>query len=238
MITTPNDIYADSLSSFYVTNDHFYCEGIARLFEDIVSAAKWSNIIHVQVDELRSADSESGLRATVALDKIHNANGLGHGSPDGKIVITSAMGATLFRAQANETNHTISIPETIPVASQIDNPSYFSDPYRTPSDDASGYLSAGLLRAIDIPRTHTERSAKDGVLVWYLRPKSNLASVVEGSDGWEQNVLFEDDGTNIRSASAAVLVPINPKAEQGKKKAWLFVTGFFSESMIAVNIDL
>lgn len=238
LITTPNDIYADSPSSFYVTNDHFYREGIARLFEDIVSAAKWSNIIHVQVDELRSADPESGLRATVALDKIHNANGLGHGSPDGEIVITSAMSATLFRARADETNHSISILETIPVASQIDNPSYFSDPYRTPSDDASGYLSAGLLRAIDIPRTHTERSAKDGVLVWYLRSKSNLASVVEGPGGWEQHVLFEDDGTNIRSASAAVLVPINPKVEQGKKKAWLFVTGFFSESMIAVKVDL
>ena len=38
--------------------------------------------------------------------------------------------------------------------------------------------------------------------------------------------------------SAAVLVAIDPKLEGGKKKAWLFVTGFLSTNAIAVKVDL
>lgn len=233
LVTTPNDIYASSPFSFYVTNDHFYREGILRTVEDAVSAAKWSNIIHVQIEELESAsDPESGLHATVALQGLQTPNGLGHGKSNDEMLIVSAMGGILYRALPNENNHTISIVETIPMDSQIDNPAYFVDPYRTSDDDASGYLVPGLPRPIDVAKTLLDPSGKDGVLVWYVRPSTQ-------GDVWERRLLFEDDGTNLRSVSTAVLVPIDPKDEEGgKKKAWLFVTGFYSEGMIAVKVDL
>ena len=63
--------------------------------------------------------------------------------------------------------------------------------------------------------------------------------LVEGATEWVKRVLFQDDGSRIRSASAAVVVAIDPKLEEGKKRGWLFVTGFLSESMmIAVKVDL
>ncbi|KAL4995683.1 hypothetical protein BDV10DRAFT_126119 [Aspergillus recurvatus] len=53
----------------------------------------------------------------------------------------------------------------------------------------------------------------------------------------EKRVIFEDDGSNIRSASAAVLVPIEPD-KGASKEAMLFVTGFISRGIITVKADL
>lgn len=72
-------------------------------------------------------------------------------------------------------------------------------------------------------------------MVWYTRPKA--AKEEGGVVEWETRLIFEDDGTNIRSSSTALLVPIEPKPQE-KKKAWLFVTGFVSESVIAVEVLL
>jgi hypothetical protein len=55
---------------------------------------------------------------------------------------------------------------------------------------------------------------------------------------WEKKLLFEDDGKRLRSAATAVLIGIGPKLEGGKKKGWLFVTGFYSQHMVAVKVDL
>lgn len=234
LIKTPNDIYADGPSSFYVTNDHCYREGIKRQVEDILPAAKWSSIVHVQINNLESADGQSGFDATVSLSGLHNNNGLGHGGSDDEMVITSALGGTIYLAKPNDNNHTITISESIPLDSLTDNPSYFMDPYATPSNDASGYLVAGLARPIDLPTSFPDPTAKDGVMVWHVRPNSTSA---DGSTAWEKRLIFEDDGSHIRTASAAVLVGIEPRPNEGKK-AWLFVTGFLSESVIAVEVEL
>jgi len=42
----------------------------------------------------------------------------------------------------------------------------------------------------------------------------------------------------LRSASAAVVVGIDPGSNGGRKQGWLFVTGFVSEAMVAVKVDL
>lgn len=233
LIKTPNDIYADSPFSFYVTNDHFYRGGIRRHIEDGIPAAKWSSIVHVQIGDLKSADGRSGFDATVALTGLHNNNGLSHGLAHDEMVISSALGGTLYRATTNDNNHTISILESIPLDSLTDNPSYFKDSYATPSNDASGYLVAGIARPIDLPTTITDPTAKDGVMVWYVRPNSTDTE----DTAWEKRLIFEDDGTHIRTASAAVLIGIEPRPNESKK-AWLFVTGFLSESVIAVEVEL
>lgn len=233
LIKTPNDIYAEGPFSFYVTNDHYYRGGVKRHVEDAIPAAKWSSIVHVQVENLESMDGQSGIDATVALTGLHNNNGLGHGHSPDEMVISSAMGGTLYRAKPSRANH-ISVLDSIPLDSITDNPSYFKDPYATPSNDASGYLVAGIARPIDLPFTFTDPTAKDGVMVWYVRPNSTS---VDGSKNWETRLIFEDDGTHIRTASAAVLVGIKPQPNESKK-AWLIVTGFLSESAIAVQVEL
>lgn len=249
LIRTPNDIYAESPSSFYVTNDHGYREGLQRLVEDVVPAAKWSSLIHVQLETLQGQDAEAGIDATVALTGLYNNNGLGHGSsPEDRMMITSAMGGLLYRAQPfpNQDGTTsISVMEEIRVDSTIDNPTYFSDPSRTSAtDDASGFVLAGLRRPIDMLKNQVDPSAKDGTMVWYVRPNTTTASSVEDNgnektdEKWETRLLFEDDGTHIRTASAAVLVPAPRQHPDKGKRAWLFVTGFYAESMIAVLVDL
>ena len=62
--------------------------------------------------------------------------------------------------------------------------------------------------------------------------------------GWEKRILFEDDGTRLRTASAAVLVAVDPVDElnkgdvPGARKAWLFATGFLAKSVIALKVEL
>ncbi|KAA8645489.1 hypothetical protein EYZ11_009118 [Aspergillus tanneri] len=232
LITTPNDIYAKSPSSFYATNDHFYRHGLKRHIEDAYPWAKWTNVVHVRLDQLKSAASpEAGINATVALSGIKNSNGIGHGQDGEEILLCNAIGGIMYRARADGETSSISILDEIRFDSTIDNPSYFADPYRTVSDDASGYVQAGLLKAMNLSQSHGDPSAKDGVTVWYTRRKAAADGVMSAE--WETRQIFEDDGSNIHTASSALLVPV-----ESPKKARLFVTGFSSESVVAVDVDL
>lgn len=230
LIQTPNDIYAVNPQSFYVTNDHFYREGVGRVVESTLPIAKWSTTIHVQINDLKNAkDATAGIEASVALDGLWTNNGLGHGRTDQEIVISSPIGGELYVSQWHESNKSISVQTTIPFETVTDNPSYYADPYRTESDDASGLVVAGISQGYYLEKSAKDPNSTEASQVWYARPQ-------KGSDAWETKLLFEDDGSRIRSASAAVLVPIEPK--DGLKRAWLFVTGFLSESMIAVQVQL
>ncbi|KAJ5971087.1 uncharacterized protein N7479_001005 [Penicillium vulpinum] len=229
LIKTPNDIYAASPLSFYVTNDHSYRDGPMRLVEDVWRSAKWSDIIHVQIANLTSKDAP--IEASVALKGLWNNNGLGHGRTDNEIIVSSAMGGEIFLGTQHESNHSISIDTSVSVGALADNPSYYDDPYRTDSHDASGYLVAGVSQAIRMVSSSKDPNimVPIAVQVWYMTLNSRTGV-------WEKKILFEDDGSRISTASAAVLVPIRPKAS--KKLAWLFVTGFMSESMVAVQVEL
>lgn len=70
-----------------------------------------------------------------------------------------------------------------------------------------------------------------------MRPNTGTSESGDQFTEWESSVLFEDDGTLIRTASTGLLVPSETKPGE-RKKAWLFVTGFVSESVIAVEVDL
>ncbi|KAJ5999169.1 hypothetical protein N7451_006979 [Penicillium sp. IBT 35674x] len=229
LVSTPNDIYADSPESFYVTNDHFYRDGTMRLIEDVYLRAKWSSIIHVQLTNLQTSDATAGIEASVAHTGLWNNNGLGHGRTKNEVVISSAVGGELYLADRHATNNTLSVHTTIPFTTVTDNPSYYADPYRTDSNDASGFVVAGISQHLKLVKTAKDLNGLDPVQVWYARFQAD-------SSKWETKLLFEDDGSRIRTGSASVLVPIEP--ENGQKKAWLFVTGFLSESMVAVQVEL
>lgn len=232
LIRTPNDILAQSPTSFYVTNDHFYRNGLMRLVEDIVPDAKWSSTVHVRVDSFQSADGQSGIDATTALTGLHNNNGLGLGASPDEVVIGSAIDGVMHRATVHESNRSITVRDSISFDTTIDNPSYFRDLHAaSPADDRSGYVNAGLTRGIDLLGHFSDPNAKDGAIVWYARPSETEP------EGWEKRVLFEDDGSLIRTASAAVLVGGEAQGA-GERKAWLFVTGFLSESVVAVGVGL
>lgn len=242
LIATPNDIVAVSPTSFYVTNDHHYREGHLRLLEDVYSGATWSTVIHVRL----LADSDSPAEASVAVSGLHNNNGLGHGRTPDEILVGSCCSGVLHVGTvpppgSGEAPISLGVG-TVSVDSIIDNPSYFADPFAGygGGGDASGFVLPGLSRAVDLQKTCRDPAAMEPVMVWYARPP---VATTEGDglgnvDGWETRLLFEDDGKRMRSASAAVLIAIDPEKEGGKRKAWLFVTGFLSRNMVAVKVDL
>lgn len=241
LIRTPNDIFAASPTSIYVTNDHRYTDhGLMRSIEDAYAGAKWTDLVHIQLDSLAAADPTAGVTATVALDKMHNNNGLGHGRSEREILVSSCTSGVLHIGQlpAGTNGVNITLVDSIKIDFIVDNPTYFSDPYASnPADDRSGFVVAGLSRAVDLGHTMRNATAKDPVMVAYVKPSQETGR-------WEKRVLLEDDGTKIRSASAAVLVALDPANDSsaggaaGTRKAWLFVTGFLSTSIIAVKVDL
>lgn len=232
LIRTPNDIYAESPRSFFVTNDHGHRDGPLRVVEDLVPLAKWSDIAHVQVDT--TADADEGVDATIALTGLYNNNGLGHGRTADEVLINSAAGGIFWRAEpvlSDNGETKLSVLEEIRLESTIDNPTYFADPSPTNNADASGYVHAGMRKPLDVVlKNQTDPTAVDGAMVWHVRPKQ------ENQES-ETRLLFEDDGTFVRSASTAVLVPAKGST-QDSKKAWLFVTGFYAKSVVAVSVEL
>lgn len=228
LIQTPNDIVALSPTSFYVTNDHHYREGLMRQVEDMYYGAKWSNTIYVEITDTDSKDSTAGFSASVALTGLHNNNGLGHGRTPNEIAIGSAASGDIHITTVKP-DHSIQVLETIPFDTAVDNPFYYSDPFASGDNDSSGYVSAGLSKACELANNIGIETATEPVMVWLAQRKNGK---------WENKLLFEDDGKRVRSAATAVLVGIDPKVEGGKKKGWLFVTGFYSQHIVAVKVDL
>lgn len=211
-----------------MTNDHHYYGGLWRAVEDVWPGATWSTVIHA------TAAENGSVEANVAADKLHNPNGLGHGRTKDEILLASASGGYVQLGRAAEGGSTIVLDGgIIDLESTIDNPSWYSDPYASEdAGDASGFVLGGLARAVDLPRTSRDPLGREGVLVWYVKPGK------DGEGEWEKKLLWQDDGSNIRNVATAVLVGIDPQEEGGKKRAWLFVTGFSSENTVAVKVDL
>ena len=238
LIVTPNDIVALSPNSFFVTNDHFYREGFMRQVEDLIGAAKWTNTVHVALETLSSAESDAqGVKASVALNGMHNNNGLGHGRTANEVLVVECTSGVLNLGRAASFPPTISIEDSVKFDSVIDNPSYFADPFAHIGHDGSSYLLPGLGRAVDLHKAIRDTSGKEPVpsMVWSAKVISPRGGT---GHSWETKLLFEDDGSRIRSASAAVQVAIDPAEEGGLKRAWLFVSGFMSNQIIAVKVDV
>lgn len=219
---TPNDIYAVNLHEIYFTNDHYYREGHLRAVEDVMTTSRWSDVIHLEISDLNAKDAAAGIKAIVAKNAMHNPNGLGHGRDESEILIGRAAAGIMEIARRDQ-NPALTLIETVRLPHTIDNPTYFHDPYaRETGHDASGYVNAGLARGCDFP------SGQDSVTV----------HLVSASGDRAQKLLFQDDGKMINTASTAVLVAIDPKKNEGKKQAWLFVAGPMAESVASSRVDL
>jgi len=227
LIRTPNDIYAISANSIYITNDHHYRDGKLRPVEDLgFNLTPWANIVHLTLTSHTATTVSEGVDATIALSDIQNPNGLGHGKDDNEILINRAAAGVMEIAHPHPTaKGELEITESIQVECTIDNPSYFRDPYANETDrDASGYVLAGLARACTFP------SMQDPVIVWLVQRSPD--------GGFEKKKIFEDDGKAISTASTAVIVAIDPATNGGRKQGWLFVTGPLSLNAVVMRIDL
>ena len=225
LIRTPNDILIENEHSIYVTNDHYTREGIGRTFEALGwhQLAAWSDITHVGIEDLNAKDASAAVKATVALDKIHNPNGFGHGKSKDEILVGRASAGVMHIMKARPSDHKLEILESLQLPNTIDNPSYFHDPYAASTGrDASGYVLAGLTRAIAFPTAQ-----KNPTSVWLVNEKSK-----------EQKLVFQDDGTICNTTSTAIIVGIDPKGNGGKKQGWLYVTGPMSQGVVRTKIDL
>lgn len=210
LIRTPNDVLARTPTSIYVTNDHYYREGHMRTVEDVYSGARWSDTVHVSIDDLSKAEPTSGIEVDVVVTGLHNNNGLGQ-AEDG-FAIGSAASGGLHLVQWNGT-----VTESIALDSAVDNPSYFR------GSDVSGHVLAGLSRASQMAKDVQDPNGRLPVMVWFVYRKQGA--------GWVKRLIFEDDGSRISSASAAVLIG------DSARDALLLVTGFLSDSVLAVKVD-
>lgn len=210
LIRTPNDIYALSPTELLVTNDHAHRAGLLRTVEDIVThpLGPKTSLVHVSF----SLDSPR-VDARVALDGLHNCNGLGHG-PSGQLLLVDAAGGILHLGTPNPP----SLHTSIPHATTLDNPSF----YASTLDASQGYLNAGLTAAHTLATSARNATALDPSIVWYLAFNSTTPKV-----------LFHDDGARLRTASAAVIVD-----DEATRERWLFATGFLSEAMVAMPVEV
>ena len=174
-----------------------------------------------------SGHDTTGVTATTALRNYHNPNGLGHSANPDEVLLTDAAGGELYVLLRNTETNDLSLRQRIQLDSTIDNPSYYFDEYATPGRNASGYILAGLLRGAALAEAIMDDEEGIPSVVWHVR-----------GDTGEKRVLFEDQGVRVRSASAAVVVGIDPGENGGRKEGWLFVTGFVSGSVVAVKVDL
>ncbi|KAK8094649.1 serum paraoxonase/arylesterase family protein [Apiospora hydei] len=251
LIRTPNDIQVVSTAKqplqFFVTNDHRYQHGRWRQIEDVYPGARWTDTVHVKLDSLEAAGKDaasSGVHASTALSGMWNNNGLGYARTTGKLLLTSAMGATLYVGKPEEVgagagasrSPRINITDVIEFDSLVDNPSFF---YDEADPASSGVVLAGVGDIFSIPRHHNDTTTqgaggvppRNDAIVWFAQPRFDpgLQKRV-----WEKTLLFQDDGSRIRTASTAVLVT----GGWGKRQGWLYVTGFWAENMIAVKVDI
>ena len=187
-----------------------------------MTTCRWSDVIHLEISDLNVEDASQGIKATVAKDGMQNPNGLGHGRDESEVLIGRATAGIIEIVRRGQTP-TLTLIESVQLPNTVDNPTYFHDPYaQETGHDASGYVIAGLARAYEF------MSHQDPVSVY----------LVSASGDRTQKLLFQDDGIIVSTASTAVLVAIDPKKNEGKKQAWLFVTGPMSENIVSSRIDL
>ncbi|KAL9082816.1 MAG: hypothetical protein Q9159_006147 [Coniocarpon cinnabarinum] len=242
LIRTPNDLVAVSSNQFYVTNDHYYPEGFLRNLEDGLNqqTAAWTDIVHVEISDLNLKDPEAGLEVSKALTGMHNNNGLGVGHPSNpaELVIVDASGGVMHRALRpldSRKEPTLQRIDSFQLQTTLDNPSHFVDEYATKTNNASGYVLAGLARAGDLSAFDNIEVPQPAV-VWHLRQDTKPSNLTIG--GWTPHLIFQDEGHFVRTATTAVLLGIDPEKNGGKKQGWLFTTGFLSDKMVASKIDL
>jgi len=220
LVYTPNDIYSLGPFDLLVTNDHVNTRGHMRTAEDLLTTSWTSrtNIVRLHDDG-----------AEVVAEGLHNANGLGHG-PNGSIILGDAAGGDLTIFKLDPIGRKLVKQDYLALGIQLDNPTFYVDPYPGSGSDASGYVLGGLLSGIHLDKTCRDPYAKVPSSVWIIRRNEETGKL-------QKKRILEDDGGWVSGASVGTIIPIKPDGK-GKKEAWLVATGPFSLQMGVVKISL
>ena len=224
LVVTPNDIFALGPYELLVTNDHHNTHGHKRAAEDMLG---WTFTSKTTIVRLNSI---GGGRTTgkIVAGGLHGANGLGRG-PNNEVVVGHAVAGYL--TTYNHTQGLLHDPKTLDFQVNLDNPTYFADPYARPGSDASGYVLAGVTQGIKLGEHAHDPNANIPSVVWIVRERNGQL---------EKKKLFEDDGGFISAAATAILLPVEAgeSGASGKKEVWAVSTGFLSRMAVVVKVDL
>lgn len=223
--------------------------GMGTAGDDAIGASRWEAV------HRRIKSAQRGVEAEVVLTGLHNNNGLGRGplNDPKTFFVVDAAGGRAYRARLGDSDDgsPVKIVDEAHLPNSLDNPSWFTDPLASSSAstggggvrDLSGLILPGLLTAA---KTTGDLEQAGPSSVWMLIPPSGDLGI-DGTmmDIWERRLLFSDDGGLLKTASGAVLLSetdiaggsSKDGAEEGRY-GWLFVTGFVSEAMLAVKVDL
>ena len=240
LIRTPNDVLIASPTSVFVTNDHYFREGWGRLWEEFIwELPPTTDIVHLELataweHQAPNYNDTLGIVSATSIPGWHSNNGLAHGQHANQMLICRAHDGEVIMANITSTSPEINVINRTYFSTTLDNPSYFLDPYAAVTGrDASGFVIAGMTRAISFPHgVHNpddDGGSHNGCnpsVVWLM------------NDRWEKKVIFEDDGRLVNAASTAVLIALDPKENGGQKKARLFVTGVLGKGIVVVTRDL
>ncbi|KAF7969980.1 hypothetical protein HWV62_25470 [Athelia sp. TMB] len=234
LIRTPNDVFIVNPSSFYVTNDHYYREGFMRTVEDVLTErfGAWTDTVHIAITDMDSNEPSGGIDVTIALPKMHNNNGLGHTDKPNEVAIVDASCGKLAIAERSLTlgaTPALIVRESIQLDCCLDNPCYFQDPYATAEHDGSGFILAGLAKAVEFEKTWKTPGSAIPVQVWHVKRRNGE---------WEKKLIFQDDGKLMRSAATAVMVAVDPSQNGGRRQGDLFVTGPLADAIVVSRVDL
>ncbi|KAH9909262.1 hypothetical protein F4778DRAFT_716016 [Xylariomycetidae sp. FL2044] len=234
LIKTPNDLLALSENEFLVTNDHCAQEGVMRILEEVFHEfVSWTNLVHVRFDEQGNVD------ATISTDSIATNNGLGWG-PNQQVLISDAFGGKIyFASQPDQVNRTVAISHHAQLESIVDNPSYFADPWAGLNGrDYSGYVLAGVARPLEFLAGYKDPTGKAPLssMVWFLPSIAGRDKALAREK--LAKLVFSDKGEDdFRGSTTALIVPIDPSSNAGKREGWLFVTGLITPAILATRID-
>ncbi|KAK4124686.1 hypothetical protein N657DRAFT_663657 [Parathielavia appendiculata] len=216
---SPLEIFHHVLGSTSTKRLRSVWHPLIRMSNDISAESPasiyWTEVVRVRLASLAASDPSAGVTTRVALFDVYNSNSLSYGRSEWEMVISSYTSGVLHIGPIPaDANGSITVSKSVEIDHVADNPSCFADPYATPGDNRT-----------------KDPAAKDPFMITYVRPIASR---------WEKRGLFENDGTRLRSASAVVLVALEPTADSEKavdtRKAWLFATGFLSRSIIAIKI--
>lgn len=224
LVRTPNDIFALGPNELFVTNDHHNTHGHKRLAEDFLG---WTFTSKTNIIHLKTSDS-NGVEGKVVAGGLHNANGLGHGPHDQVMLGHPVAGyVTVY----NHTRGMLRDPRVLDFHVNLDNPTYYTDPYARPGNDASGIVLAGVTQGVKLAEHAHNSEANIPSAVWIVRERDGRL---------EKKMLFEDDGAFISGAATTILVPVeNKEAEaNGKKEVWAITSGFLSRTAVVIKVDL
>lgn len=177
LVSSPNDLVAVGESSFYVTNDHYYPgRGLGRTLEDYLQRA----IAYVNYYD--------GVSFRKVAGGIAYPNGIAASADQSKIFVTSTTGRKLLIYKRDIESGALLLEDNIPLNTGVDNIEI----------DEEGALWIGSHPQLLKFAGHATNPEK-------FSPSQVLKIIPQGSDKYQVEEIFLNDGTGYSGSSVAAV---------------------------------